>query len=470
MFKLLRYFSIASLVAFLIVTVLLGFLYRRTAIEELVTQEENKNAAVTHAFVNSLRPQLIAYLDLTQGLTADELRIHPAFAALQQAIAAEAAGLPIAKIKIYNREGITIFSTEESQLGEDKQSNDGFITALGGGVVSDLTHRDSFNSFDGVLEDQDVLSTYFPVRLGQPVTATDGSGANTENDIQGVFELYSNVTPLLHRIDTTQRTLVGGVALILAILYCILFLVVRRADKIIRRQHMEQMEAEEELQMQQRTLATLRERERLARELHDNVGQVLGYLNTQTQTVSMLWAQGQTKEAQAHMQRLSEVVQEAHVDLRQQIRSLQIGSALTADFPGALKQYIGQYRKEYGIDVELINLEEWTACNLDENVGTQLLGIVQEALTNVRKHAQAEHVRVIFDCNDDQAQVTVSDDGRGFRREQISAREDLHFGLQMMHDRAQEIGAKVEVQSVAGQGTQVTVTVPLRQPVPAFEY
>jgi hypothetical protein len=133
MFRLLRYFSISSLVAFLIVTLLLGVLYRRTAIAELITQEESKNVAVTQAFVNSLRPELIAYLGLTQGLTADPLRAHPALEALENAVAVEMAGLPVAKIKIYNGAGITIFSTEESQVGEDKSSNEGFMTALGGG-------------------------------------------------------------------------------------------------------------------------------------------------------------------------------------------------------------------------------------------------------------------------------------------------------------------------------------------------
>lgn len=452
MFRLLRYFSIASLLAFLIVTVLLGFLYRRTAIQELSAQEERKNLVVTQAFVNALRPQLIAYLSLTQGLSVDELRAHPALAALRHAVASEVAGLPVAKIKIYNADGTTIFSTVVSEIGEDQHVNDGFMGARAGGVVSELTRSATVNEFDGVLEDQDVLATYFPVRSGGPL-----------RDIVGVFELYSNVTLLLDRIDTTQRNLVIGVALILAILYAILFLVVRHADSIIQRQHEERIHAEEELRRQQRTLVTLRERERLARELHDSVGQVLGYLNTQAQAVSILWAQGQTQDAHRLLQRLVEVVQHAHVDVREQIQSLQSGATYRLDFAAALEQYMVEFRQDCNVGVELINVEKWLDKSVDRDIEAQLLRIVQEALTNIRKHAHAKHAWVTLDFSNEHALVTVTDDGKGFALDQITNEDGRHFGLQMMYDRAEEIGGGLEVQSALGRGTRVRVKVPVPQ-------
>jgi signal transduction histidine kinase len=452
MFKLLRYFSIASLFAFLIVTVLLGFFYRSTAVEGLVAQEESKNVAVTKAFVNSLRPQLIAYLTLTPGLNADELRAHPALETLRRSVALEVAELPVAKIKIYNIDGITVFSTELRQIGEDQHGNDGFMVASAGGVVSELTHRNTFNTFDRVLEDQDVLSTYFPVRMDGPATS-----------IVGVFELYSNVTPLLDRINSTQRNIVIGVALILAVLYAILFLVVRHADKIIRHQYMEQIQAEEKLSQQQRMLAILQERESLARELHDSVGQVLGYLNTQAQAVSVLWTQGQMHEAFQHLQRLVEVVQHVQVNVREQIESLHRGTTHRLSFLAALEQFLAEFRQECQISVELVHVEKWRSSNIDPDIETQLLSIVQEALTNVRKHALAQHAWVMLDLRDDQAVITIADDGKGFALDQIPNINGRHFGLQIMQDRTQEIGGRFEVQSAPGWGTQVKVKVPLPQ-------
>lgn len=450
MFRLLRYFSIASLLALLIVTVLLGFLYRRTTIQGLLTQEESKNVALTQAFVNSLRPQLNSYLTQTQGLSTGELRSHPDLAELRRAVMAEVGDLPIAKIKIYNIDGVTIFSTEESQIGNDQHLNDGFIAAHAGDVVSELTRSATFNAFDGVVEDQDVISTYFPVRAHEP-----------EGAIEGVFELYSNVTPLLHRIDATQRAVVIGVALLLIILYAILFLAVRHADVIIRRQYEERFRAEQALQQQQRTLARLRERERLAWELHDSVGQVFGFLNIQAQTILGLWKQGQSQEAYRLLQRLLEVVQHAHVDLREQIQSLQNGATSKPDFSSELEKYLAEFRQECNIAVELIHAETWLDRGVDRETEAQLLRIVQEALTNVRKHAQAKHAWVLLDVSDEHAWVTVADDGKGFAIDQMPKIGGRHFGLQIMCNRAQEIGGRVEVHSAPGRGTRVSVKVPM---------
>jgi len=449
MFRLLRYFSIASLLAFLIVTVLLGFLYRRAAIQVLDTQEEGKNLAITQPIVNALQPQLLTYLSLTHDLNRDQLRTLPATGVLSQMVSSQVAGLPVAKVKIYNAEGITVFSTKGSEIGRDQRKNDGFVTARSGNVASELTPRLTLDD-DGFVEDEDVLATYFPIRSHGPT-----------GDVVGVFELYCNVTPLLDMINATQRNLVVGVALILMILYAILFLVVRRADHIIHRQHEERIHAEEELRRQQRTLVTLRERERLARELHDSVGQVLGYLNTQAQAVSILWAQGQTQDAHRLLQRLVEVVQHTHTEVRTQIQSLRSGESYRLDFAAALEQYMVEFSQECNVGVELVNIEKWLDKSVDRNTETQLLKIVQEALTNVRKHADATQASVTLDINNEQALVTVADNGKGFVLDQIANIDEPHFGLRMMYDRAVEIGGSVEVQSMPGSGTRVRVAVPV---------
>jgi len=449
MFRLLRYFSVASLVAFIIVTILLGFLYRRTAIQELNTQEEGKNRAVTQAVVNALQPQLLAYLSLTHDLAGAELRNLPAMRELSETVASHVVGLPVAKVKLYNAQGMTVFSTKESEIGKNQHDNDGFVTALTGNIASELTPHATLDD-DGVVEDEDVLATYFPVR-------SHGSSG----DVLGVFEMYCNVQPLLDMINATQRNLVIGVALILAVLYTILFLVVHRADHIIRFQTEERVHAEQELRRQQRTLVTLRERERLARELHDSVGQVLGYLNTQAQAISILWAQGQTQDAHRLLQRLVEVVQHTYTEVRTQIQSLQNGESYRLDFAAALEQYMAEFRQESNVGVELVNIEKWQDKSVDRNTETQLLKIVQEALTNVRKHAAATHASVTLDFNNEQALVTVVDNGKGFALDQIPDVDGPHFGLRMMYDRAQEIGGSVEVQSTPGLGTQVRVAVPV---------
>jgi len=234
MFKLLRYFSITSLVAFIVVTVVLGELYRRTAVNDLVIMGESRNVALTHAFANSLWPQFAPFVDSAAGMSGDELRARPETAELQQAVAAQMMGTAVVKVKVYNLQGLTVFSTQASQTGEDKSTNAGYLSALEGKAASELTHRDTFSAFENTVENLDVLSSYIPIRRGGP------SGS-----IEGVFEVYTDVTPLLQRINNTQRNIVIAVILILILLYAALFFIVRRADTIIQQQYAEIKQAEE---------------------------------------------------------------------------------------------------------------------------------------------------------------------------------------------------------------------------------
>src|SRR3972149_4856989 len=103
-------------------------------------------------------------------------------------------GLSVIKVKIYNLEGMTVFSTQESQIGEDKSENAGFLAALNGGFASELTHRDTFSAFEGEIEDRDVISSYVPIQRG-------------DASVEGVFEIYDDVTPLLENISIAQRNI-----------------------------------------------------------------------------------------------------------------------------------------------------------------------------------------------------------------------------------------------------------------------
>jgi hypothetical protein len=234
-FQLLRYFTITSLIAFVLVAVSLVTFYRQIAVNELIEIGESKNVAITQSFSNVIWPEFESFLSSASDLGADAIRAHPETARLRQAVLEQTQGLSIIKVKIYNLEGMTVFSTQESQIGEDKSENAGFLAALNGGLASELTHRDTFSAFEGEIEDRDVISSYIPIRHG-------GSG------VEGVFEVYDDVTPLLEKISIAQRNIAIGVTLILALLYAILFLLVRRADNLIEQQFIEQQQAEEEIQ------------------------------------------------------------------------------------------------------------------------------------------------------------------------------------------------------------------------------
>jgi len=88
--------------------------------------------------------------------------------------------------------------------------------------------------------------------------------------------------------------------------------------------------------------------------------------------------------------------------------------------------------------------------------------ILQEALTNVRKHANARSVRIAFVLEDGWARVTVHDDGRGFDRDVSSVAMEEHVGLRVMRERAEEVGGSLSLQSASGLGTELVVRVPVK--------
>jgi signal transduction histidine kinase len=207
--------------------------------------------------------------------------------------------------------------------------------------------------------------------------------------------------------------------------------------------------------------AVLEERERLARELHDGLAQVLGYVNTQTLAIEELLSSGRREEAEAQVGRMREAAMRVYTDVRGAILGLR--STRDALLP-SLRSYVVDYGRMTGIGLQLNVAAEVEALRLPSSVEIQLARIVQEALSNVRKHAQATSATVSLEVRDDRFHLEVVDDGRGFDLDQPVRTGWPHFGLQTMRERAQAIGGTFELWSRPGSGTRVAVNVPLGSP------
>jgi signal transduction histidine kinase len=291
------------------------------------------------------------------------------------------------------------------------------------------------------------------VRLGgRPVTAVlpINSDLLVQSLRNGVLEFYMslgigqglrhysvNLTPLVDR-----RGLALGLLLLL-------------------HDETDQKHAQSQILEQQRVVATLQERERLARELHDGIGQVLGYASMQTQTIDTLIQSGDVDKARTLLSRLREVVKDTHTDVRESILSLKSGSSQEWYLLPALKQYLNSFQTNYGIHTE-ISLPEGLKENTFEPVtGVQILRVIQEALTNARKHSNARAVKVMFESRDGQALISIIDDGCGFNPDQLN-HENGHFGLGFMRERIEHIGGSVRVESRPGSSTVVKLEVPIQ--------
>jgi len=224
----------------------------------------------------------------------------------------------------------------------------------------------------------------------------------------------------------------------------------------------EQKQVQAQILEQQRALATLRERERLARELHDGIGQVLGYVKMQTQAIRDRLAQGQAAEVDGQLAQLITVAQEAHADVREYLLGAKIATSWQPGFLAGLRQYLNRFSEVYELCTELVEPPGWRDGLLEPTVETQLLRIIQEALTNVRKHARATCVQVIIEPDGPRAKVTIQDNGIGFDPVLLPDGMGQKYGLFFLCERAAEVGGSVAIHSAPGQGTRVVVDVPRR--------
>lgn len=224
----------------------------------------------------------------------------------------------------------------------------------------------------------------------------------------------------------------------------------------------EKKQAQEQILEQQKVLATLHEREQLARELHDSLGQVLGYISMQAQAVRKRFHEGQMETIEAQLTRLAEVAQEAHRDIRESIFSLKNDLVEGWSFFESLQSHLATYQENYGIHTDLIIPEGLTENAFEMNAKVQLLRVIQEALTNSRKHGQASHVQVSFTCEEDWVRIVVADEGCGFDPDQITNGGKSHFGLSFMRQRMQDIGGNLEIVAQPEAGTRVMLQVPIR--------
>lgn len=210
--------------------------------------------------------------------------------------------------------------------------------------------------------------------------------------------------------------------------------------------------------------AVLEERERIARELHDGLAQVLGYINTQTLAVRKLLASGRGEEAEVQLEAMEKAAKRVYGDVREAIFNLRTplrGSDRLAD---AVRAYLRNYREMPGAPKAIDLVEDGELPALPPSSEIQLMWIVQEALNNVRNHAEAEGATVRLSANGGaELIVSVEDDGRGFRPEQRTRTGWPHFGLQTMRERAEAIGGRFEIESQTNRGTAVRVRVPLAE-------
>ncbi len=208
--------------------------------------------------------------------------------------------------------------------------------------------------------------------------------------------------------------------------------------------------------------AVVDERARLAREIHDGLAQTLAFLKIQSSQMQNYLSNGDMERLSATLQSNYRTLSDAYIDARQAIDNLRrVPSSNLRDW---LRTVTADFEQSAGIKVVLAD-DDLSVFEFSANVQAQLIRIVQEAYSNIRKHARASHVWLMAGERGGAFVIEVRDDGCGFAPERVESA--ARYGLRGMRERAEGIGADFQVVSRPNEGTTLTLSLllPLKEKI-----
>lgn len=208
------------------------------------------------------------------------------------------------------------------------------------------------------------------------------------------------------------------------------------------------------LSIKARQLAVAEERNLVAQGLHDSLAQGLNFLNLQTQMLGSAVQQHRWDEVEEIVPLLKTGVSESYQDVRELLQNFRTRLG-EESLRKAVDDTIGRFRRQTGLNVEL-HLDDRDGAPLHPDQQLQVLFILQEALSNVRKHAYASKVTVRIDNHRDFG-MSIRDDGEGYDPQEVAERSETHVGLSIMRERAARLGGQLQMCSAPGQGTEVSL-------------
>ncbi|MEO1519822.1 MAG: sensor histidine kinase [Cyanobacteria bacterium J06633_2] len=202
--------------------------------------------------------------------------------------------------------------------------------------------------------------------------------------------------------------------------------------------------------------ATLQERTRIAREIHDSVGHSLAAQSIQLENVAVTLADRNIEAAAQHLQTARHLGREALHSVRQSVASLRTNPLQHQTLPQAIATLLQEFQQTHSMDVDS-QLSSVGSISEDQKIA--LYRITQEALTNIVKHSQAKQIRLHLGETASQVFLTIQDDGQGFNPDANTT----GFGLQSMRERTAALGGSFNLSSRPGHGCQINILVPINQ-------
>ena len=237
MFNLLRYFSLTSAVVVVIATAGMITIYRHLAVDDIVATAEIENEGLAQSFADQIWPAFASHFGSADATDIETLRTGVETAALQLSLESLTRGLPVMKVRIYTAAGLLAFSSRIEELGAPRspEEDKALFAAMAGATSSALMRRADYVMPSGSEQDRYLVETHLPI-LGE------------NGELEGVFELHTDVTDLMVSISETISGMVLAILLSFALLYGALFLIVRRADGILKEQYQDLVSSQQKIQ------------------------------------------------------------------------------------------------------------------------------------------------------------------------------------------------------------------------------
>ncbi|MPY73604.1 MAG: hypothetical protein GEU87_05035 [Alphaproteobacteria bacterium] len=261
-------YAVAGALLIAVAGAALAFVHHFLVTRDLNTLNERNNILLARVFSNIIWPDISDFVATAYKLPLDKLKTHEIIAATRARTTEMAENVPLLKVKIFDLSGLTVFSTEPSQIGEMKATYPGFVAARNGEVASIAGPRERFSAIEGEVYDRHILSSYVPI-------------LNTEGEIEGVFEIYTDVTETAAQLRNAGMLQLAVVALTFLLLFEIGLNLIRHRDRIITDTHAEQLRltestvaAEEASRAKSALLANM------SHELRTPLNAILGFAET----------------------------------------------------------------------------------------------------------------------------------------------------------------------------------------------
>jgi signal transduction histidine kinase/CheY-like chemotaxis protein len=482
MFKLLRYFSLTAIVTTALAAVALTLLFGRSAEADLVLSAERANGVHATIFANALNAELgeplWRYLaDEAPRLDAQQLRAHPMTERLHATLRRLAAGTSVAKVKLFSPQGLTLYSSEAAQIGEDKHNPPLIARAAQGEVASAISQRETFTSFDGQIRDRSLVSSYIPARRpGQAAPVA-------------VFELYADLTPLKKALDASSDRQLVIVVSVMAALFLVQWLIVRRGARIIRGQHEGLAAAHREIEQARRAAddanaAKSRFLAHMSHEIRTPVHGMLGMTELLARTpldgVQARYTQTIARSGQALITILNDVLD---------LSKIEAGKLQIEAQPFELQRAVQDVCELMAARAAAKGLQ--LAVEFEPGLPGHVVGdalrlqqVLHNLLGNAIKFTRSGRVAVTVrrEAAPDLLRLTVADTGIGIAAERVAHLFDRFvqadgsiarqfggtgLGLAIARELAGLMGGRIAVQSTLGAGSEFSFTVHAPEAAPS---